>query len=419
MSNRPKLFDNEMDEKTVERISNNFPVLTDEEKDRIFSFIEKEFGEDTETIEHDDFDDEVSGVERCIRPRWLEVLGTAAMIAIVVGSLGGGSYFMNHINKNAPKDSDQESTTNITTTISDNKYFVNNDTKQSVTTSLRAAVKHTTATAAVGTVPVDVKVYESALAAANVTTAYDIESQKDVITSITEIESSTAATMNEPETIVTTTVTLGDSVQGQDIVTGVTNVTQVSNELSEEEKLASIAEALIDKYDTLTLMRVGRLPFDESSETLTFIHGPGAYSSRAYDMQYKKVDKTVFKNMQEMKDFYDSVMYRTLQEDVRLFGPEISREEYEEGYLFYGDDPDYFFLSIDGELYEGIIGDMSINVHSDIPVVLSNISEYRFQAKKMYHKLDDVSSTIELTFSFVKDFNTGIWRIFGVSYNGQ
>lgn len=417
MSNKPKLFDNEMDEKTVERISNNFPVLTDEEKDRIFSFIEKEFDEDSETVEHEVFDDEVSGVERCFRPRWLEMLGTAAMIAIVVGSLGGGSYFMNHINKNAPKKSSQESTTNMTTTVTD-EYSVITDTKPSVTTYTKTTVKPTTTSAIVVTVPVDINEYESALAAANVTTAYDIESQKDVITSITEIEPSTADTMNEPETIVTTTVTLEDSVQGQDIVTDMTNVTQVSKELSEEEKLASIAEALIDKYDTVTLMRVARLPFDESSETLTFIHGPGAYSSRAYEMQYKKVDKTVFKNMQEMKDFYDSVMYRTLQEDVRLFGPEISREEYEEGYLFYGDDPDYFFLSIDGELYEGIIGDMSINVHSDIPVVLSNLSEYRFQAKKVYHKRDDVTATSEVTFSFVKDFNTGIWRIINVSYNG-
>ena len=97
MSERKELFDNEMDEKTVESISDNFPILTDEEKDRIFSLIEREF--DTPDIKHEDYKDEVSGVERCIRPRWREMLGTAAMIAIVVGSLGGGSYFMNNMKK--------------------------------------------------------------------------------------------------------------------------------------------------------------------------------------------------------------------------------------------------------------------------------------------------------------------------------
>ena len=417
MSNRPKLFDNEMDEKTVERISNNFPVLTDEEKDRIFSFIEKEFGEDTETIEHDDFDDEVSGVERCIRPRWLEVLGTAAMIAIVVGSVGGGSYFMNHINKNAPKENSQEATTSVTTTVS-SEYSVSTGTKPSVTTYTNPNVEATTTSAIVVTVPVAVEVYESEMMAKQLAMTDDTGQKTDVIPMFNEVEPVITTTVTEPETLVTTTVTSAEFVQEQEIVTGV-NKDNVSEEINQEDELASIAESLIDKYDTLTLMRVARLPFEEDSETVTFIHGPGAYSSRAYDIQFKKVDKTVFANMKEMKDFYDSVMYRTLQEDERLFGPEISKEEYEEGYLFYGNDPNYFFLSIDGELYECIIGDMTINVHSDIPVVLSNISEYRFQTKKMYHKLDDVSSTIELTFSFVKDFNTGIWRIFGVSYNGQ
>ena len=46
MSEKTDFFDKIIDEKTVEKISEDYPVLSEEEKDRIFSLVERKLNID-------------------------------------------------------------------------------------------------------------------------------------------------------------------------------------------------------------------------------------------------------------------------------------------------------------------------------------------------------------------------------------
>ena len=99
MKKRNDIFD-DIDDETVEKLSNEFPVLTDEEKDRIFAMSERKYNLATEPIIESEGD--VKGVERYSRPTWHRFAGIAAAIAIIAGGVGGGAAFMNSMKKSAP-----------------------------------------------------------------------------------------------------------------------------------------------------------------------------------------------------------------------------------------------------------------------------------------------------------------------------
>lgn len=408
MSERKELFDNEMDEKTVESISDNFPILTDEEKDRIFSLIEREF--DTPDIKHEDYKDEVSGVERCIRPRWREMLGTAAMIAIVVGSLGGGSYFMNNMKKKSPEDVKQEVTTEAVTE-SPAEQIVVNDTKPTVTTAQKKTEKNNAVSVVTIAMPVNDKNKTSVTAASEAVTAFDVKTDANDTTSLTESISDVTTMASEP--VINVTETIAASATNKDntqIVT--TEVTAVNDR---ETELALVAEDLIEKYDTISMIKSAQLPREyEDDNVLTIMHDPVSPSTTSYTMHYRKINKSVFKNMDELKEFYYSVMYKNMF-DKGVFGPELKYADLEHGYVFDSDTPDYFYISVDGELYGNIFGSKELLERTDDPVTLSEIGEYRFQAQKKYHKEDNKICTA--TFGIIKNLESGKWVIFNISYD--
>ncbi len=408
MSERKELFDNEMDEKTVESISDNFPILTDEEKDRIFSLIEREF--DTPDIKHEDYKDEVSGVERCIRPRWREMLGTAAMIAIVVGSLGGGSYFMNNMKKKSPEDVKQEVTTEAVTE-SPAEQIVVNDTKPTVTTAQKKTEKNNAVSVVTIAMPVNDKNITSVTAASEAVTAFDVKTDANDTTSLTESISDVTTMASEP--VINVTETIAASATNKDntqIVT--TEVTAVNDR---ETELALVAEDLIEKYDTISMIKSAQLPREyEDDNVLTIMHDPVYPSTTSYTMHYRKINKSVFKNMDELKEFYYSVMYKNMF-DKGVFGPELKYADLEHGYVFDSDTPDYFYISVDGELYGNIFRSKELLERTDDPVTLSEIGEYSFQAQKKYHKEDNKICTA--TFGIIKNLESGKWVIFNISYD--
>ena len=91
-----KLF-KETDNMVIDKISEEFPVLTDEEKERIFSMSEKKYnlekGDKKETIY--DVDSEVRGVEQYHRPLWCKIASAAAAAVFVIGGISGGMTLLN------------------------------------------------------------------------------------------------------------------------------------------------------------------------------------------------------------------------------------------------------------------------------------------------------------------------------------
>lgn len=410
MSDKNELFDNEMDEKTVESISDNFPILTDEEKDRIFSLIEREF--DTPDIKHEDYKDEVSGVERCIRPRWMEMLGTAAMIAIVVGSLGGGSYFVNNMKKNAPKDVKQEVTTEAVTTTPVEQVNVN-DTKTTMTTAQNKTEKYIATSVVTVAVPVNVQNITSVTAASEAVTTYNVVQDENITTTVTESVSDATTQLRSTETSRSETKAVSTTYteKTENVTTEVTTVNE------RESELALTAEELIEKYDVISEIKTAQLPRDYDEQNLiTIRHEPVSPSSVPYNMHFRKIDESAFKNMDELKEYYYSVMHKN-SFDARVFGPEISYADIEHDYVFSSDTPDYFYISVDGELYGNIFGSKDLLKRSDDPVTVSEIREYSFKAHKTYYKSDEGSDAITATFGIVKDLESGKWVILNISYN--
>jgi len=87
------------DDMTVEMIAASYPVLSDEEKERMFAMSERKFnikerkypqGYTNEADEEYDDEDEVDGVEEYDRPMWLKFLTTAAALMLVGGGLAVG-----------------------------------------------------------------------------------------------------------------------------------------------------------------------------------------------------------------------------------------------------------------------------------------------------------------------------------------
>ena len=91
------------DDMTVERIANIHPVLTNEEKERMFAMSERKFNITEKKFpqggigEMDD-DDDVDGVEEYDRPAWLRYLSTAAALVL----LGGGIALCKNLLQRSP-----------------------------------------------------------------------------------------------------------------------------------------------------------------------------------------------------------------------------------------------------------------------------------------------------------------------------
>ena len=88
------------DDMTVENIARSYPVLTGEEKERMFAMSERKFNikekkypqRDTSGTDEELYDeeDDVEGVEEYDRPLWLKFLSTAAVLMLIGGGLAAG-----------------------------------------------------------------------------------------------------------------------------------------------------------------------------------------------------------------------------------------------------------------------------------------------------------------------------------------
>ena len=95
----------ETDDMTIDKISQEFPVLTKEEKERIFAMSEKKYDSGSErTINTAEFSDEaeVTGVERYKRPIWYKYMSIAAAVVLMVGGISGSLMLMNRGSRITP-----------------------------------------------------------------------------------------------------------------------------------------------------------------------------------------------------------------------------------------------------------------------------------------------------------------------------
>lgn len=113
MRNKNEIFD-DIDDKTVEMFSEEYPVLTDEEKERIFTMSERKYN-----ITNNggaDNGDEVSGVDTYSRPIWKKYAAAAAAFVLLAGGIGGSLILGRRMKDTSPeKDHLADTTTSVTT----------------------------------------------------------------------------------------------------------------------------------------------------------------------------------------------------------------------------------------------------------------------------------------------------------------
>lgn len=133
----------ELDDVDIDRIAQEFPVLTHDEKERIYSMSESKY----ETVNSTDKDyndiDEivVSGVEQYKRPSWYKYVSAAAAVVLVIGGISGSMLIMKHgkplhkDNIDLSTDTTGEKTTLQTSSDEKNDVFIEPATKVSAVTS--------------------------------------------------------------------------------------------------------------------------------------------------------------------------------------------------------------------------------------------------------------------------------------------
>ena len=97
------------DEMVVEKVAQEFPVLTEEEKERIFAMSERKYNSDMNKENNNKFEDfntdkniEVKGVEQYKRPLWSRSLSIAAATVLMVGGVAGSMMLMQRGGRHVP-----------------------------------------------------------------------------------------------------------------------------------------------------------------------------------------------------------------------------------------------------------------------------------------------------------------------------
>lgn len=107
--NKNDLF-KELDSMDIENIAQEFPVLTDEEKERIYAMSERKYNISDNTNEEFSSETEVSGVEVYKRPKW-RTASIAASLALLIGAGSFGGYNISKQLKNSSSGDDDTVTT--------------------------------------------------------------------------------------------------------------------------------------------------------------------------------------------------------------------------------------------------------------------------------------------------------------------
>lgn len=112
--NKNNLF-KELYDMDIDNIAQDFPVLTDEEKERIYTMSERKYNIKNNKNADDKYEDEivVSGVERYKRPAFLKYASAAAALVLTIGGISGSFMLINRGVRPVP--STNTETTEITT----------------------------------------------------------------------------------------------------------------------------------------------------------------------------------------------------------------------------------------------------------------------------------------------------------------
>ena len=80
---------NDIDSRTADRLAKEYPVLRDEQKERLYAMSKRKFD-----IKIDNSSIDVSGVEKYRRPRWFKGVSVAAAALLLVSGIGGSMYYI-------------------------------------------------------------------------------------------------------------------------------------------------------------------------------------------------------------------------------------------------------------------------------------------------------------------------------------
>ncbi|WP_297959654.1 hypothetical protein [uncultured Ruminococcus sp.] len=89
---------NDIDDKTAERLSKEYPVLNDEQKERLYAMSKRKFDINNE---NDNKSMDVSGVEKYRRPKWYKGASVAAAAVLLVAGIGGSMAFISRSGRKA------------------------------------------------------------------------------------------------------------------------------------------------------------------------------------------------------------------------------------------------------------------------------------------------------------------------------
>ena len=406
MSEKTDFFDEIIDEKTVEKISEDYPVLSDEEKDRIFSAVERKLNIDKAV--NNDHSGEVSGVEEYTRPRFINIISIAASAAVLFGGIGSSLCLMRNMKKSDTDDPAPEIVTESVIPSSENS-FVSDETRKTAENQNNYPVPKATKAVEDHLAETDAKDNAAKTpAVAAVSMKNDEAAEQDTASAF--IADTNEAETNEPQediqtdAAVTTAVTtvFRESIQ--------TTAVQSTDAI---EKLADTAECLIADYDAIRDITDVKLPVIEGS-TISITHKMAAPSGdRVFNrlLEYGQVDPDVYPDMQALKDRFYSVMCSSITES-ELFGGEFYSGSSPEGIVV---DHAYSYITYDGKLYR-IMGREKHDLEPlpNEKAEVYNVTECAFTAEKKYIDLTD-GSTVTVKYGIVRDYKANKWSLLKVS----
>lgn len=88
-------FDN-IDEKTIDRITEKYPPLSSDDKERLYAMSKNKYNSEKKENKNDY--SEVMGVERYRKPVWQKVISAVAAAVVVLGGIGGGAALIRRNN---------------------------------------------------------------------------------------------------------------------------------------------------------------------------------------------------------------------------------------------------------------------------------------------------------------------------------
>ena len=397
-------FDKEIDERTVENISDDFPVLSDEEKDRIFANVERKLN----IIENEAHSEEVSGVEEYVRPRWVSIISVAASAAVLFGGLGGGTLLMRNMRKDIHNVPAPENVTEPLTTSENSSFKAENTKKDSGAEKNNPVPKATAAddgylaNSALNTKDKPLNTLSAADASYNNLDTHENNAQS-------YLNDNETAEEEVYEPVVTDVPVPAEAVDEES-----NNITTTDVQKSEQDELLDSAEKLIAEYDNIKDIKNMNLPVVSGGEydTITCVYNADILDY-SYTLQYRRVDPEIYPDMDTLKEYYYSVICSSKKEE-ECFGPELYSQDYPDGLSFDSNCPKYSFITYDGRLYERMEKQHDFIKRTDEAAEIYNVSDLAFTAVKKYIDPFDENNIIEVTFSIVKDFRTDKWSILNV-----